>query len=245
MKTNSSLTLSGLCALSLCYSAQAEVEKDIELGFEAVTGYRSEYTYRGFQLANSTIDFQIESEIALNNHTFLNIGARYATETGNGNFDEAAFFAYLHFKKSDQWTVGLSATYQSYGNYTPTSALMPVFQDGTDIGAFATWSASRDFSATIGAYYDTGADGWYGHLETQWSKVLSDDAFIALKTGVSFVDNYYGRDGSNDAYARLSLTYHVSETVSITPFIGGSVLLDDSDPGDDSAYGGVWFEVRF
>jgi hypothetical protein len=49
----------------------------------------------------------------------------------------------------------------------------------------------------------------------------------------------------NDVYGRVSFTYHISETVSITPFVGGSVLLDDQDAGDDQAYGGVWFEVRF
>lgn len=240
MKTILPLTL-----LALCFSSElhADVEDDIQLGVEAVTGFRSNYVYRGFELAESTLDFQIEAEIALNNDTLLNVGAWYATETGNGDFDEAAFFTTLRFEKSDKLTLGLSATYRSFSHSKPP--LSVIFEDGVDLGGFATWHFCRDFNATVGAYYDTGADGWYGHMETKWSKVISDKAFFQLKTGVSYVDDYYGRDGLNDAYSRLSLTYHISDTVSITPFVGGSVLLDSSDPGDDQAYGGVWFEVRF
>ena len=40
----------------------ADVSKEIQLGVEAVAGYRSGYVYRGFELAESTIDFQVETE---------------------------------------------------------------------------------------------------------------------------------------------------------------------------------------
>lgn len=76
MKTLSSLTLLALC---LPTSLTADVENDIPIGIEAVTGYRSAYVYRGFELAESTLDFQIEAEIAINNNTFINVGAWYAT----------------------------------------------------------------------------------------------------------------------------------------------------------------------
>ena len=244
MKSIPTLALTGtLMTTGLATHSHADVESEIPLGIEAVTGYRSNYIYRGFELAESTLDFQIEAEIALNDDTFLNIGGWYATETGDGDFDEAAFFTHLRFETSDKLTLGLSATYRSFSHSTPP--LTVEFEDGVDVGAFATWHFCRDFNTTAGAYYDTGAEAWYGHLETKWSKVLSENAFFSLKTGVSFVDDYYGRDGSNDAYGRLSLTYHISDAVSITPFVGGSVLLDSDDPGDDQAYGGVWFEVRF
>ena len=154
----------------------ADVSKEIQLGVEAVAGYRSGYVYRGFELAESTIDFQVETEIALSNRT---------------------------------------------------------------------WQFNDDFSTTAGVYYDFGAEAWYGNAETQWSKAISEKTFLALNTGISYVDDYYGRDGINDAYGRLSLTHHLSDTVSITPYLGGSLLLDSSDAGDDQAFAGLWFEVRF
>lgn len=238
-------TILTLSLLSLCLPTQlsAEIEDELSLGIEAVTGFRSGYVHRGFELAEGTLDFQIEGEIALNNHTFLNVGAWYATETGDGDFDETAFFTHLRFEKSEKLTLGLSATYRSFSHSTPPLSVM--LEDGVDVGAFATWHFCKGFNATAGAYYDTGAEAWYGHLETRWSKVVSEKSFFTLKTGISYVDDYYGRDGMNDAYSRISFTYHVSETVSLTPFVGGSVLLDSDDPGDDHAFGGIWFEVRF
>ncbi len=232
-----------LIALALPSTLTADVENDIQIGIEAVTGYRSGYIYRGFELAESTLDFQVEAEIALDNHTFLNVGAWYATETGRGNYDEAAVFTHLRFEKSDKLTLGLSATYRNFNN--PVQPLSVAFEDGVDVGAFGTWHFCRDFGVTLGAYYDTGADAWYAHVETKWSKALSEKSFFSLKTGISYVNDYYGRDGMNDAYSRLAFTYHISETVSVTPFVGASVLLDSNDVGDDQVFGGVWFEVRF
>jgi len=244
MKVLLPFTLIALCLpQNIPAEVENEIQNEIQYGVEAVAGFRSGYDYRGFELAESTIDFQLETEIALNNHTFLSLGSWYATETGKGDFDEAAFFSHLRFEKTDHLTLGLSATYRSFGNSKPP--ITAIFEDGVDLGTFATWHFNKDINATAGAYYDTGAEAWYGHAETRWSKVLSDKAFISLKTGVSYVDDYYGRNGMNDAYGRLSLTYHISDTVSITPFAGGSVLLDSDDIGDDQAYGGVWFEFRF
>lgn len=221
----------------------ADVSKEIQLGVEAVAGYRSGYVYRGFELAESTIDFQVETEIALSNRTSLNLGSWYATENGKGDFDESAFFSHLRFKQTDQLTIGLSASYRHFGNFS--SPLSAVFKDGVDVGTFASWQFNDDFNATAGAYYDFGAEAWYGNAETQWSKAISGKTFVSLNTGISYVDDYYGRDGMNDAYGRLSLTHHLSETVSITPYLGGSLLLDSSDAGDDQAFAGLWFEVRF
>ncbi len=194
MKTLLPLTL---LAASIPCQLSADSVDDIQISAEAVTGFRSSYVYRGFELAESTLDFQLEAEIALNDATFLNLGAWYATETGSGDFDEAAFFAHLRFQKTDQLTLGLSATYRAFSHSTPPS------------------------------------------------KAVTQKAIFSLKTGVSYVDSYYGRDGFNDAYGRASLTYLISETVSVTPFVGGSILLDDNDAGDDKAFAGIWFEVRF
>jgi hypothetical protein len=236
MKINVPFALLAL-AFSTPMSASAEVENEIQWGVEAVTGYRSNYVYRGFELSESTLDFQIEAEIALSNNLALNVGGWYATETGNGNFDESAGFLKLHYQATEHLTLGTSAVYRNFNN--------SIFNEGVDMGVFGTWQFCRDFGITLGGNYDTGADGWYGNLETNWTKPLSDKAFFSLKTGVSAVDSYYDRNGFNDVYSRISLTYNISETVSVTPFFGGSALLDSDDVGDDTAFGGVWFEVRF
>jgi hypothetical protein len=40
----------------------AEVESNIPLGVEAVTGYRTEYIHRGMSLADDVIDFQLSCQ---------------------------------------------------------------------------------------------------------------------------------------------------------------------------------------
>lgn len=237
MKNTLPSTLVALFAITLPATVSAEVENDIQWGVEAVTGYRSSYVYRGFELSESTLDFQLEAEVSLTDTLALNIGGWYATETGSGEFDESAGFLKLNHRTTEHLTLGASATYRNFNN--------SLFEEGVDIGAFATWNFCRGFGITLGGNYDTGAEGWYGNLESYWTKPLSSKAFFALKTGVSAVDDYYGRDGFNDVYARASLTYNISDTVSITPFVGGSALLDSDDIGDDTAFGGIWFEVRF
>lgn len=226
-----------LLSLTLITSLPAEIENDLQLGFEAVTGYRSHYIYRGFELSESTLDFQLETEIVLTDDTSINLGGWYATETGSGEFDEAAGFIRLHHQVTDQFSLGLSGTYRNFNE--------SIFREGVDVGGFGTWQFCRDFGITMGGYYDTGAEGWYGNIESNWSRSISEKTFISLQTGVSAVDSYYDRDGFNDVYGRLSLTYNISDTVSITPFVGGSALLDSDDLGDDNAFGGVWFIVRF
>lgn len=221
----------------------ANADQDIQLGVEAVAGYRSGYVYRGFELAKDTLDFQIETEIALNNHTSLNIGSWYASENGKGDFDESAIFSHLRLKQTDKLTIGISASYRHFGN--SSSTLRANFESGLDVGTFASWQLHDDLIATAGAYYDFGAKAWYSKAEGQLSKVISNTTYISLNTGISYVDGYYGRDGMNDVYGRLSVTHHLSDTVSITPYVGGSILMDNNDPADDQAFAGMWFEVRF
>ena len=232
-----------LLVCSIPVQLSADVENEIPFGIEAVTGIRSEYVYRGFTLAeDSVLDFQLESEISINDDTYLNVGAWYATESGDGDFDESAFFARLSFQKTEKLTLGISATYRDFGN--------SVFESGVDLGVFASYQLCEDFSINGGAYYDFGAEAWYANVETNWSKTINDKSYVSLKTGVSYVNDYFGRDGINDLYARLSYTYHISETVSVTPFVGTSILIDDDSNvagviNDDSTFGGLWFVVRF
>ena len=54
-----------LATLLLAPVLNAEVESDLPLGLEVVTGIRSSYVFRGFDLADTLIDVQLEGELAL------------------------------------------------------------------------------------------------------------------------------------------------------------------------------------
>jgi len=229
--------LSALLTLPFTATASAEIENEISWGVEGVTGYRTSYVSRGFKLAEGTLDFQLEGQIALSDQLTLNLGGWYATESGKGDFEEIAGLLKLRHQTTEHLTLGADAIYRSEHQ--------SIFKDGVDLGLNATWNFCRDFGITLGASYDTGADGWYGNLESVWTKALNDKTFFSLKSGISAVSSFYDRDGFNDVYGRLSLTYNISDHVSFSPYVGGSVLLDNNDEGDDTIFGGIWFIVRF
>ena len=59
-----------LSILLLSPPLHAELESDIPLGLELVTGIRSGYVFRGFDLADTLIDVQLEGEMALGAQSF-------------------------------------------------------------------------------------------------------------------------------------------------------------------------------
>jgi outer membrane scaffolding protein for murein synthesis (MipA/OmpV family) len=180
-------------------------------------------------------DLQLETEVALADDWFLGFAAWHAAETGDGDFSETAAVADLRFERGP-WTFGTSAGYHSYDH--------TFFRDAFDLGLFATWRFHEDLALTGGVWRDTGADAWYAKLEGVWSKPTGRDSFLEAVAGASWADDYYGRSGLNDAYARLSWTYAVSEQVSLTPFVGTSIPLD-SGPEKNRLFGGLWFAVSF
>lgn len=222
----------------------AEVESELPIGIEAVTGIRSEYIHRGFQLSQRTFDFQLEGEVTLSENLYLGYGAWYATETSRGNFSETgAKLSLLKDMENYQWFSSVS--YRELSN--------SVFDSGVEVTTGLDYLFSdkamgemNTLSQKVGllASYDSGADGWYAAFEYNAYQTFGENAYVSFKAGVSATSDYYNRDGLNDFYSRVSYTYNLTKQVSLTPFAGASLQLDDKN-GKDFLYGGVWFEVSF
>lgn len=230
------LSLAGLLPLSAANPSSASAMDDIPYGIEAVAQYRSEYSYRGFILAKDTIDLQLGAQYAFNDTTALSSTAWFSSEIGDGDFTEGGIRAEL-LKDTGAMTYSFSGTYRSYIN--------SFFEDGLNIEAAAIYHLNQliDFSGRIA--YDTGAEGWYADLGSSYYHRLNDDSYLSLSAGISAVNKYYSRDGLNDIFAKLSYTYNINQSVSISPYVGTSVLLDNDDTGSDSLYGGIYFAVSF
>lgn len=227
-----------LFAASLAVVAAAplfgQVADDLPLGFEVVTGYRSEYVYRGFQLADKALDVQLEGEVALADDWMLSLGGWYGT--GDNEFRETSGYVDL-----DYLAKGYSLTFSaSYHDYTHA-----FFQSGLDVGASITWELTKELGLTLGGYYDTGAEGFYGKAEATWSHTLSDDSFVTVLGGLGALSGYYDRSGLGDLYTRVAYTYTFNPRVAVTPFVGSSLALDSDPRGGDSLFAGLWFEVNF
>ena len=213
----------------------AEIEGAMPIGIEAVTGYRTESIHRGFHLADDVFDFQLETGIALNNDWSANFGAWHATGTGEGNdFAEVSGFVDLRYD-SQSYSAGWLLGYRDFSGSR--------FKDGWETGPFFTWRVNEDWDLNLEWLYDEGAEAYYGKAELEWSAALNDKSFITVTGGLSMVDDYYERNGWNDAAARFSYTYLIASNVSLTPFVGASIGLDGN--ADDYVYSGIWFEVTF
>lgn len=225
----------GFCVSSLL----AQDEEEIPLGLEAVTGFRSEYVHRGVTLAQRTMDFQLEGELTLSKDLYLGFGAWYATELSQSEFSELGTRLSLvkDFEKF-QWRGAIK-----YRDYSDDSAAVSGFELDSKLQYFLPSSDALSQNLSVLASYDTGADGWYGALEYNLYPVLSEDAYLAFKFGVSAVEDYYGRSGFNDFYARFSGTYNINKFISVTPFVGTSIQFDSKHR--DSVYAGIWFETSF
>lgn len=213
--------------------SHGEVENDLTLGIEAVTGYRSAYIQRGFKLADGILDFQLETEVALGGDRYLGLAGWHAAESGD-DFSETAFALDLR-QEFDALRFIASVEYHTYAE--------SLFEDGLDLGFSATWFPHENWDLGAEVHYDTGAEGLYAAAEAGWSQPVNKSLFLAIESGISITSDYYERSGANDIYGRLSLTYNVNSFLSLTPFTGVSIGLDDE--ADTEAYGGFWFAVSF
>ena len=215
--------------------AVAEVESSIPLGVEAVTGYRTEYIHRGMSLADDVIDFQLESGFALSDTWSICLRGWHDSGTASGAyFSETSGFAELRYDEkifSAGWALG----YRSFSGSQ--------LSDGFETGPFCSWHASADLDVNAELRYDDGAGTWYAKAELSWSKPLDKKSFVSALAGISAVGDYYDREGLNDVFLRISYTYNVASNVSLTPFLGSSIGLDEI--AEDRGYAGVWFEVSF
>lgn len=214
--------------------ALAEVENDLKWGVEAVTGIRSGYIHRGYDVADTSLEFQLQAEFALSNESSLHFGLWHLAES-DGDFSGGSAYLELEHQVGEQLWIGGSLTYREFDESH--------LDDGADIGAFIRYRPHDDWTLSGELCYDFATDGWYADTDLEWSHPLSGSAFLAISSGVSFVSNYYGDSSFHEWFSRVTLTYAISESISVTPFVGTSLSLDTER--DDEAYAGFWFEVIF
>lgn len=226
-----------LCGLLIFVPAGlvAEVESEIPLGIEGVTGIRSDYVHRGFQLADSALSFQLEGKRVFSKTTSLNFGLAHFTENGGG-FYETTGYLRASRRFGDALTLGSSLTYRDRNESR--------LDGGFDLGLFTSFDWHEDWCWRNELNFDLGVDGIYAASQLEWSTAINDDSFLTIRGGLSLVSDYLDRDGLNDFHTRLSYTYALSDQVSFTPFVGASVQLSDTED-EDILFGGLWFEVIF
>ena len=213
-----------------------DIEDEVPLGIEAMSGIRSGYTHRGFDLADTSLEFQFSGKVILKNGQNLTLGISQLAEV-NDTFSETSSHLEWTSPASENLHFGVSATYRDRNHSTIAS--------GFDLGVFTTYSIHPDWQWRNDLIYDWASQGLYGSTEIAWSYLTSNDSFITITSGLSLIANYEDLDGINDFYSRCSYHYGLSELVSVTPFLGASLLLDHKENRKSSVFGGLLFQVIF
>lgn len=232
MKT---ISAAALTSALLCPTAVAELDSEIPLGIEAATGFRSSYVYRGFELAETSLEFQLAGEFTLSNETAIGFGLSHLAESSNSFAETSGYFELLH-DFNDRWLIGAGLTFRDR-----RSSLL---DGGVDAGIFARYRVNDDWSVRSDLNYDFGNEGLYFATEISWSQPLSEDAYIEWQTGVSLVQDYLGENGFNDLFSRFTLNYQISDQIAISPFVGTSLQLGGG-ARSDRFFGGLYFQVIF
>lgn len=237
MKLITSVSLLALTCLT-ANASESAIDKvtdgEIKFGLEGLTTWRSEYMYRGFKLADKSMEFQLAGQLSLSNTETIDLGLYFDTATGDGDFTEAA--AYFDFSKNiGDLTYTAKLTLRDYANSQ--------FKSGADIGGSVNWKMNDTIDFTALLTYDTGAKGAYGEIKASAYKEISNNSFLVFKTGIGATADYYDRSGLHQLFAKLEYTYNISENVSVSPFVGTSIGIHED--AVNSLFGGVYFAVSF
>jgi len=215
-------------------NAPQKASAELKYGIEALTTWRSEYVYRGFELAENSMEFQLAGQVALNNTDTIDLGFFYGSAGSEGDFSEAS--AFIDFSRNiGDLTYTAKLTLREYTHST--------FESGADLGGSVRWAVNENIDLTGLITYDTGAEGFYFEGKFGYYRQVSDDSYLTFDAGLGAVADYYGRNGVHQAFSKIAYTYNINDAVSISPYVQMSLGIHDQ--AEDHVVAGAYFAVSF
>ncbi len=230
--------------------AQAE-ESASGLGASLDFAYNSKYIWRGTvpndeSVLQPSLTLSLPKGLSFNWWGNMDL-TNFADERGN--------FTEIDYTLSYGWSSGALKMNAGLISYT-----FPELADTAE--AFISASSSGILSPTLSLYYDFDeAEGFYASLSASHSLALANDSEKPLNLGLSakvgfgssdYNKFYFGADDSAlvDLTLSASMPISVGETLTITPSINYSMLLDnDIEKAYEAASGldsnNFWFGVNF
>lgn len=212
---------------------QKEIASD-QYGIEAVTSWRSEYVYRGFDITANSMEFQLAGEIALTDNSSLDVGLFYGTASGKGDFSEIAGFLDYN-REVGKYTFAIKLVLHDYSN--------SILKTGVDLEAGVNYQLNEAFDVSSYLSYNSGAEGVYYETKLSYFEQVNDDSYLVFDAGFSIVGDYYQRSGLNHVFSKLTYTYNINDSVSLSPYISGNIGIHED--AKNHLFGGVYFAVSF
>ena len=210
-----------------------EAAETIPYGVEFLGGIRSGYHQRGMRLANDLVDLQLQSTLTLEDATSLNVAVWRGAEASS---DFSEFGALVGFTKAyDKLALSSELAYYAITSDKVKSSL--------EASVTADYALSDFISAYCSLSTNSSVKNFYAQVGISTSIEVNDKSYLQMKSEVHMAQDYFGRTGIYDVTSRVDYTYNVNDTFSLTPFLSGSVPLDDKEVFNLST--GLWIEVFF
>jgi len=199
-------------------------------------GYETTYLFRGVDFGDDAPWGAIDLNYVLGSNLDLDLGAWYINPTQNPTgFDELDLYGFLNFPLGflDASVGGTWFYFPEPGGSTGEVSLGLGYDFGiAELGFFTA--------------YDFDGEGFYFDLGAGKTIPLGACLDLGLGAGISYVDDYFGTNGWNHAYATASLILHMTESAALTGYVGGNFPLEAIDATeDDDLHGGVSVSVSF
>lgn len=230
-------SLLGCLFLSEAMALSASGEEGVSFYASADVGFHSQYNFRGFKAGDwaPSISFEFIIPVRANSGLALDVGAWYVDPIDDV-YNELGLYAYLDFPVADfKFRVG---------------GIFFVFPDEDwvtgEFGAAVSYSVMDFVDLELAWWSDVKGDGFsedelrfghYAEFSLGKSIALKNWLGVEITAGVGYGIDYYGSDGLNQAFATMKFPIGISETATLTPYIGGTLALEGlEDAGENDQF---------
>jgi outer membrane usher protein FimD/PapC len=220
-------TTDGEVTITDCDEAASE-----EIGAEISLGYDTYYIDRGANLGADLIWGDVNVTTTLSDGLDLGIGAWYANVADDAGNDQLDVYAGIS-TSIGEISVGLGTTYYYYPD--------PTTDDGTLEFGLELGTSAGQIDLSVGFYYDIDLEAAYYEFGASTSFDLTDT--MAIDVG--------GAIGNTDGDSLTALTFTIgipialSDSASLSPYLGLNVPLDDFEDDGDDIFSGLSLTVGF
>ncbi|MFT5466657.1 MAG: hypothetical protein ACI8UO_001757 [Verrucomicrobiales bacterium] len=206
-------------------------------------GYDTDYYHRGQQWGENNVSAAVGIDYSLSASMNLALDTTYNNIIDPAGWDRLVSGAWGEFD-----LMGLEAGVGFNWYYYPEASNDDTYEVGLRLG-----TTVGPIDIDFGYYYDFESSGNYFELGGSKTIALGDCLDLNLGGGIGYGDENYVFDGivngGDHVYATVGLTYHLTETASVSGYITGNWLYDDlealSGGDDEDVYGGASIRVNF
>ena len=240
-------SLLGCLALGGGFALPAAGAEEVSFDASAAVGFHSQYNFRGFKAGDwaPSISFKFIIPAGTNTDLAFDVGAWYVDPIDDV-YNEIGIYSYLVVPVADlQFRLGgifFAFPDEDWITGEFGAAIYYSLMDFVDL-ELAWWSdvKGKDFPE------DELGFGHYAEFNVGKSIALKPWLSVGMLAGVSYAIDYYRSDGWNHAFATVSLPIAVSETITLTPYVAGTLALEGlEDAGEsDQFLAGIRMSVGF